>query len=62
MSKKTLIALADYIRGTEGFCEEFTPKQIEHLANFCHAQNPNFKRGRWLDYINDKCGKNGGSK
>jgi hypothetical protein len=30
------------------------------LADFCKAQNPNFNRDRWLDYIAGKCGKNGG--
>jgi len=62
MSKKHFIALADYLRDTQGYCETFTPAQMEHLANFCHAQNCAFKRERWLDYIAGKCGKNGGSR
>jgi len=60
--KKHFIALADYLRDTRGYCEAFTPAQLEHLANFCHAQNCEFKRERWLDYIAGKCGKNGGSR
>jgi hypothetical protein len=62
VSKKHFIALAKYLRDTEGYCEAFTPAQLEHLANFCHAQNCNFKRERWLDYIAGKCGKNGGAR
>ena len=60
MSKKHFIALADYLRDTEGYCEPFTDAQIRHLANFCHAQNYNFKRERWINYIKGLCGKNGG--
>ena len=30
------------------------------LADFCQAQNSNFKRDRWIDYINGECGPNGG--
>ncbi len=52
MSKKDFIQLAEYIRDTANYCEPFTAKQIEHLANFCHQQNPNFKKDRWLDYVN----------
>jgi hypothetical protein len=62
MSKKNFIVLADYLRDTEGYCEPFTPKQIEHLANFCHSQNPNFKRERWIAFIAGKCGPNGGAR
>ena len=39
MSKKHFIALAEYLRDTNGYCEPFTPAQLEHLANFCHSQN-----------------------
>jgi len=62
MTKKNLITLADYLKDTKPYCEPFTQKQIEHLANFCHAQNPAFKRDRWLGYIADTNGKNGGAK
>lgn len=30
------------------------------LADFCQAQNPNFDRQRWIDYIAGKCGPSGG--
>jgi len=60
MSKKHFIALANYLSDTENYCEPFTQRQIEHLANFCHAQNPAFKRARWLGYIAGENGKNGG--
>jgi hypothetical protein len=62
VSKKHFIALGDYLRDTNGCCEAFTSAQLEHLANFCRAQNREFKRERWLDYIAGKCGKIGGSR
>lgn len=62
MTKQDFIALADYLRDTTGYCEPFTPQQIEHLATFCHSVNPSFKRERWLDYIAAKCGPNGGAR
>ncbi len=61
MSKKDFIQLAEYIRDTANYCEPFTAKQIEHLANFCHQQNPNFNQGRWLGYVAGICGPNGGA-
>ena len=67
MSKKHFIALADYIRGhnhgspSDDYQDnDFTPIQIETLADFCADQNPRFNRARWIDYIHGKCGKNGG--
>ena len=60
MTKKTFIAFADYLRDTEGNCEPFTTKQIEHLGNFCHSQNSQFKADRWVGYIAGTNGKNGG--
>lgn len=32
------------------------------LADFCAAQNGNFKRDRWLGYIAGECGPNGGAR
>ena len=71
MSKKDFIALADIIRmhnaeiDREGnyvrVADRFNESQIATLASFCAEQNPMFKRERWLDYINGKCGKNGGA-
>ena len=62
MTKKNFIRLADYLRDSKQYCEPFTSAQIEHLANFCHEQNHNFKRERWIDYINGQCGRNGGAR
>jgi len=72
MTKKHFIALADKIRDTRidsramdvvsNHCESFTLKQLEHLANFCAEQNPNFNRERWLGYIAGTNGKNGGKR
>jgi hypothetical protein len=59
MTKQHFIALAYAIKTTV-HSNRFTPAQLERLADFCASQNPNFERQRWLDYITDKCGKNGG--
>ena len=62
MTKNHFIALADMIKYSveSGYCEKFTDNQLNELASFCQKQNPNFKRDRWLDYIDGACGKNGG--
>lgn len=70
MTKKHFIELADMIRRSGpvvpapgGFhCGAYSDSVIKELANFCAAQNPDFKRDRWLDYIAGKGGKNGGNK
>jgi hypothetical protein len=61
MSKKHFVALADYLKDSKPYCEAFTPLQIEHLANFCHSQNPHFNRERWIGYIKGENGPNGGA-
>lgn len=67
MSKKDFIALADQIRSENavaariGAQPTFSREAITVLADFCKSQNYNFMRGRWLDYIDGKCGKNGGA-
>ena len=71
MTKKHFIALADKIREHNSFCtshewkamdpaNRFTTEQLNTLADFCAAQNPQFNRERWLDYIAGKVGPNGG--
>ncbi len=67
MSKKDFIALADVIKAARPNADE-EPEMAgqwaymkEVLADFCEAQNPNFMRKRWMDYIAGKCGPNGGS-
>lgn len=59
MTKKHFVALADDIKRNR---ELFTGEAIQVLADFCQSQNGNFLRGRWVDYINGKCGPNGGTK
>ncbi len=61
MTKKHFIRLADYVRDTRNYCEPFTQSQIEHLANFCHEQNPRFLTQRWIGYVKGENGKNGGA-
>lgn len=35
---------------------------VQHLADFCAAQNPHFNRERWIAYIAGECGPNGGKR
>jgi len=61
MTKKHFIELADHIRTFNNReAVPFTQEQIGELADFCKFQNPRFDRQRWLDYIDGKCGPNGG--
>ena len=66
MSKKDFIALADAIRWHNesmlGKDLPFTIYHLDTLAQFCQSQNSNFLRGRWLSYIADECGPNGGPR
>jgi len=74
MSKKDFIALADMIIRNNRMAdsgeidydlgrvpERFNFSHIIALADHCKANNRNFMRDRWLDYIAGKCGKNGGA-
>ena len=63
MTKKHFIALANHImygQYSSSARVPFTAVQIEYLADFCKFQNANFNRKRWIDYINGRCGPNGG--
>jgi hypothetical protein len=60
MTKKTFIALAEWLKKPAGYCEPFTDKQIGHIADFCKSQNPNFLKDRFIGYIKGTCGPNGG--
>lgn len=60
MTKKHFIKLADYLKDTDGYCEPFTPNQVEHLANFCHSANPAFNHDRFVGYLAGVNGPNGG--
>lgn len=70
MTKKNFIALADVIKlqaarakfPVSGKYVEFTQDQIEHLADFCEAQNSRFDRQRWLDYVAGMVGPSGGKR
>lgn len=62
MGKKDFIALADYIRNCAAYCEPFTERQVEHLADFCHSRNPSFMRDRWVGFIKGQCGPSGGQR
>jgi hypothetical protein len=58
MSKKHFIALADCVRANGNV---FSDAAIVALADFCAAQNSNFKRERFLNYIAGTCGPCGGA-
>lgn len=60
MSKKHFIALANVIKiaRKQGM---FQNGEVRELANFCKSQNSDFKTDRWFDFIDDKCGQNGGA-
>ena len=60
MTKKHFIALADMIKANMGSDSAFGELQIDELADFCQSTNSNFKRDRWIGYIYDHNGKNGG--
>lgn len=63
MTKKHFIALADAVMNHNKWnSNQFTNEQLTTLADFCASQNPDFKRDRWIAYINGTCGPNGGSK
>jgi len=63
MTKKHFIALADLIKA-HGFTygSETQVISVERLADFLAEQNPKFNRERWLGYIADTNGKNGGKR
>ena len=61
MTKKHFIALADKIKAIKPNMAILSGElMVIALADFCQEQNPRFNRERWIDYINGKCGKNGG--
>lgn len=62
MTKRHFIALADKIKAHNSYMNRtrFTQDQIDTLAGFCMDNNPRFDYSRWLDYIEGKCGPNGG--
>ena len=69
MTKKHFIALADAIRehnrkmiatGQEHLA--FNETQLVTLSNaFLHI-NSNYRPTRWMDYVEGKCGPNGGAR
>jgi hypothetical protein len=66
MTKKDYISLADHIikhnkRPDIGATSVFHRSHIESLAEFLEV-NHRFKRRRWIDYIEGKCGPNGGKR
>lgn len=56
MTQKHFIALADHIRTHR---TDWPPYAILSLADHLAREFPAFNRGRWIDYIDGKCGPNG---
>jgi hypothetical protein len=51
MSKKHFIDLAKMVILAKGTKDEFTPYQLELLAQFCTHFNNKFDSHRWYSYI-----------
>ena len=66
MTKKNFIALAETMQRTrpDNTAPSFAQwkDDVQALADFCQAQNPQFNRARWLGYINGENGQNGGKR
>lgn len=65
ITKKDIIALADFIKAKNGNdygknAQFFTANAIYALADFLGQNNPNFNRDRFLNYVAGMCGPNGG--
>jgi len=63
MTKKHFIALANTIKVCNASAyksRHFSVLQCVELAAFCREQNPRFNSNRWMSYINNECGPNGG--
>ena len=61
MTKQHSIAIADWIRNARRMgLTDYTDDVVGSIANFLTTQNPCFNRALWLDYVNGKCGPNGG--
>ena len=62
MTKKDYILVANVLRHLFAREKTFTTGDIlDALCDAFRQINPNFKRGRWIDYILGKCGPNGGT-
>lgn len=59
MTKKHFIALADALRQyrKNGTLPDVI---VNVLGSFCQEVNPRFKMERWIEYLDGKCGPNGG--
>ena len=62
ITKKQIIEIADTIkdiaRDADGLIE--LSLVVDKFADYLAAQNPNFKRERFIAYVNGECGPNGG--
>ncbi len=61
MTKKHFIAMADMVRNARKYNPTgWRNGEIRELVEFFRSQNPRFNSGLWLDYMEGKCGPNGG--
>jgi hypothetical protein len=59
MSKKDFVALADALSPAYK-AGEVSEAALGAIAGFCFRQNQAFMPKRWHDYLDGKCGPNGG--
>lgn len=68
MSKRHFIALADALRAEKPGTNWNSNKMVQWeldvkaIADVCQRFNSNFKRQRFLDYVNGLCGPCGGAR
>lgn len=70
MTKKHFIALADAFRRSRTYVGDGPFLNNQSMRQWCADReavatelmiaNPRFNRNRWMDYIDGKCGPNGG--
>lgn len=61
-TRPTADAYADHGRYTITTSESYAQWEADRnaIADQCAESNPRFNRERWIDYIDGKCGPNGG--
>ena len=60
MTKKHFIALADTLKALFTMNNPSKDTVLSFITGFCKEQNPRFNTDRFTDYVNGKCGPNGG--
>ena len=61
MTKKHFIELADKLRPTYQ-SGKLSTEALGAIVSFCHDQNKNFMEARWMGYLKNLNGPNGGKR